>query len=145
VILIVEDHRAVRQALRELMHVAFGAIDVFESANVNEALRAIGEHRIDLVLMDIKLPGIDGITGTRLLLDASPGSMVVMVSNFDDAFHRHAARGAGAKAFVSKRAIGKELVPAIEALLATRSRARSADPAPDGSRVPCAVPSAGMA
>jgi DNA-binding NarL/FixJ family response regulator len=150
VILIVEDHRAVRHALRELMHVAFGAIDVLESANVNEALHAIGERRVDVVLMDIKLPGIDGITGTRKLLEASPRSMVVMVSNFDDAFHRHAARQAGAKGFVTKRAIGKELVPAIEALLAARAGEWLVEPPLEDAvglraRSPFAMPPAGIA
>jgi DNA-binding NarL/FixJ family response regulator len=54
--------------------------------------------------------------------------MVVIVSNFDDAFHRHAAGRAGAKRFVTKRAIGKELVPAIEALLAARTRQWPVEP-----------------
>jgi DNA-binding NarL/FixJ family response regulator len=153
VILIVEDHRAVRQALRELMHVAFGAIEVLEAANVNEALRAIGTHKVDVVLMDIKLPGIDGVAGTRRVLEASPQSMVVMVSNFDDPFHRHAADRAGAKRFVSKRAIGKELVPAIEALLAARvpdtgqwwSVPHLDDPADIHARSPWIVPPASVA
>jgi DNA-binding NarL/FixJ family response regulator len=150
VILIVEDHRAVRQALRELMHVAFGAIEVLEAANVNDALRTIDAHKVDVVLMDIKLPGIDGITGTRQLLEASPRSMVVMVSNFDDAFHRHAAGRAGAKRFVTKRAIGKELVPAIEALLAARTRKWPVEPSFEealGIRAgsPLAMPPAGIA
>jgi DNA-binding NarL/FixJ family response regulator len=153
VILIVEDHRAVRQALRELMHVAFGAIEVLEAANVNEALRATGVHKVDVVLMDIKLPGIDGVAGTRKLLEASPRSMVVMVSNFDDAFHRHAADRAGAKRFVSKRAIGKELVPAIEALLAARAPATGQwwgepvldDAAEIHARSPWAAPPASVA
>jgi DNA-binding NarL/FixJ family response regulator len=153
VILIVEDHRAVRQALRELMHVAFGAIEVLEAANVTEALHAIGMHRVDVVLMDIKLPGIDGVAGTRKLLEASPRSMVVMVSNFDDAFHRHAADRAGAMRFVSKRAIGKELVPAIEALLAARAPDTGRwwnapilqDPADIHARSPWASPPASVA
>lgn len=154
VILIVEDHRAVRQALRELMHVAFGAIEVLEAATVNEALRAIDVHKVDVVLMDIKLPGIDGVAGTRKLLEASPRSMVVMVSNFDDAFHRHAASRAGAKCFVTKRAIGKELVPAIEALLVARAPETTGqwwgepaleDPAGIHARSPLAIPPASVA
>ena len=122
-ILIVEDHRAVRQALRELMHIAFGAIDVLEAANVGEALQHVSERPVDVALMDIKLPGTDGVSGTRMMLERSPRTAVVMVSNFDDSFHRQAAARAGAKRFVSKRAIGKELTGAIEALLAERAGA----------------------
>jgi DNA-binding NarL/FixJ family response regulator len=117
-ILIVEDHRAVRLALRELMHVAFGLIEVLEAANVPQALELARARPVDAVLMDIKLPGLDGIKGTRKLLELAPATAVVIVSNFDDAFHRHAASRAGARAFVSKRAIGKDLVPVLEALLA---------------------------
>lgn len=119
-ILVVEDHRAVRQALRELLHLAFGAIDVLEAASVAEALRHVRERHVDIVLMDIRLPGGDGIGGVRQVLEHSPHSRIVMVSNLDDTVHRGAAARAGAKEFVSKRAIGKELVPAIERLLDTR-------------------------
>ena len=125
-ILIVEDHRAVRHALRELMHVAFGAIDVLEAANVGEALRHVSRRTVDIVLMDIKLPGTDGLTGTRMLLERSPRTAVVMVSIFEDSFHRQAAARVGAKRFVSKRTIGKELTGAIEALLAERDGWRAA-------------------
>jgi DNA-binding NarL/FixJ family response regulator len=121
VILVVEDHRAVRQALRELLLVAFGAIEVLEAANVREALQQVTAHSVDVVLMDIRLPGVDGVTGARQVLAHSSHSEVVMVSNFDDIVHRRAAARAGAKAFVSKRAIGKELILAIEGLLAARN------------------------
>ncbi len=127
VILIVEDHRAVRQALRELVHLAFGVVEVLEAATVAEALSAVEARTVDVVLMDIRLPGVDGLTGTRRLLACSPRSAVLVVSNFDDPFHRYAAGRAGAKGFVSKRTLGRDLVPAIETLLAAVS-ARASTP-----------------
>jgi DNA-binding NarL/FixJ family response regulator len=144
-ILIVEDHRAVRLALRELMHVAFGAIEVLEAANVAQALELVRTRPADAVLMDIKLPGLDGIKGTRKLLDLAPGTAVVIVSNFDDAFHRHAASRAGARAFVSKRAIGKDLVSVLEGLLAepiTRAAAAAAGANTAGAIAPAIAPPA---
>jgi DNA-binding NarL/FixJ family response regulator len=67
--------------------------------------------------MDFRLPGMDGVDGTRLVLARSPLTTVVMVSVFDDPSHRSAASKAGARAFVSKRAIGRELIPAIESVV----------------------------
>lgn len=117
VALIVEDHDAVRVALRELIQLAFSEIELLEARSVDEALQSIGRQRVDVVLMDIGLPGTNGVAGTRLVLERSPATAVIMVSNFDDANHRAAAGRAGARAFVSKRAIGRELIPAIERVI----------------------------
>jgi DNA-binding NarL/FixJ family response regulator len=67
--------------------------------------------------MDYRLPGLDGVNGTRMVLERSPHTSVVMVSGYDDTSHRSAARRAGACAFVSKRAIGRELIPLITSLV----------------------------
>jgi DNA-binding NarL/FixJ family response regulator len=60
-----------------------------------------------------------------MVLERSPETAVIMVSNFDDASYRGAARRAGARAFVSKRAIGKELLLAIESVMSEISRCRA--------------------
>jgi DNA-binding NarL/FixJ family response regulator len=60
---------------------------------------------------------MDGIAGTRVVLERSPHTSVVVISIFDDASHRSAASRAGAKAYVCKRAIGRELIPVIENLM----------------------------
>jgi len=117
VALVVEDHDAVRQALCQRIQTSFGQFQLREAGNVAEALRIVEAERVDIVLMDIRLPGTDGVSGTRLLLDRSPGTSVVMVSICDDVTHRSAAALAGASAFVSKRAIARELIPAIERLV----------------------------
>jgi DNA-binding NarL/FixJ family response regulator len=80
-------------------------------------MKIVESERVDIVLMDIRLPGTDGVDGTRMVLERSPDTMVVMVSGYDDSSHRSAARRAGAKAFVSKRAISRELVPTITNLV----------------------------
>jgi DNA-binding NarL/FixJ family response regulator len=67
--------------------------------------------------MDFRLPGTDGVHGTRMVLERSPHTSVVMVSGFDDWSHRSAASKAGARAFVSKRAISRELIPTITSLV----------------------------
>jgi len=115
--LVVEDHDVVRRALCDRIHASFGQFRLREAGTVDEALKIVETERVDLVLMDFRLPGMDGVDGTRMVLERSPHTSVVMVSVFDDLSHRSAARKAGARAFVSKRAIGRELIPVIESLV----------------------------
>ncbi len=117
VALIVDDHDAVRRALCERIQASFGQFQLREAGNVDEALKIVETERVDIVLMDFRLPGKDGVDGTRMVLERSPHTLVVMVSGFDDSSHRSAASKAGARAFVSKRAISRELIPAIKSLV----------------------------
>ena len=117
VALIVEDHDAVRRALRERIQASFGRFRLREAGTVDEALKIVESEKVDIVLMDIRLPGMDGVDGTRRVLERSPHTSVVVVSVLDDSSHRSAARKAGARAFVSKRAIHRELIPAIKSLV----------------------------
>lgn len=115
--LVVDDHDAVRRALCERIQASFGQFRMREAGTVDEALKIVEAERVDIVLMDFRLPGMDGVDGTRMVLERSPHTSVVMVSGFDDSSHRSAARKAGARAFVSKRAISRELIPVISSLV----------------------------
>jgi DNA-binding NarL/FixJ family response regulator len=115
--LVVDDHDAVRRALCDRIRASFGQFRLREAGTVDEALKIIETEKVDLVLMDFRLPGRDGVDGTRMVLERSPHTSVVMVSGFDDSSHRSAATKAGARAFVSKRAISKELIPLIASLV----------------------------
>ena len=117
VALVVEDHVAVRQALCDRIRASFTQFQLREAGSVDEALRIVEAEKVDLVLMDFRLPGTDGVHGTRMVLERSPHTSVVMVSGFDDWSHRSAASKAGARAFVSKRAISRELIPTITSLV----------------------------
>ena len=115
--LVVDDHDAVRRALCERIQASFGQFRLREAGTVDEALKIVETEKVDIVLMDFRLPGMDGVDGTRMVLERSPQTSVVMVSGFDDSSHRSAARKAGARAFVSKRAISRELIPVIMSLV----------------------------
>ena len=115
--LIVDDHDVVRRALRERVEASFGEFRLREAGSVDEALKIVEAEQVDIVLMDFRLPGMNGVDGTRMVLERSPRTSVVMVSIFDDSIHRCAAKQAGARAFVSKRAISRELIPAISSLV----------------------------
>ena len=119
VALIVEDHDAVRRALCDRIQASFGQFRMREAGTVDEALKVVEKEKVDIVLMDFRLPGMDGVDGTRMVLERSPHTSVVMVSGFDDSSHLSAARKAGARAFVSKRAISRELIPVLERLIAS--------------------------
>jgi DNA-binding NarL/FixJ family response regulator len=117
VALIVDDHDAVRRALCDRIQASFARFRLRQAGTVDEALKIVDAEPVDIVLMDFRLPGTDGVAGTRLVLERSPQTFVVMVSAYDDLSHRSAARKAGAMAFVSKRAIGRELIPLMEELM----------------------------
>jgi DNA-binding NarL/FixJ family response regulator len=115
--LVVDDHEAVRRALCERVQTAFAQFRLREAGTVDEALKIVDAEHVDIVLMDFRLPGLDGVAGTRMVLERSPDTSVIVVSIFDDSTHRSAAKEAGAKAFVSKRAISRELIPTITSLV----------------------------
>lgn len=119
--LVVDDHEAVRRALCDFITASFPELEVRAAASAEEALGILDTNRVVLVVMDVELPGMDGISATRLVHERSPDTAVIVVSVFDDATHRAAARRAGARAYVCKRAIGRELVPALHALLGAPS------------------------
>ena len=115
--LVVDDHDAVRRALCDRIKASFGQFRLREAGTVDEALKIVETERVDIILMDIQLPGMNGVDGTRVVLERSPHTSVVVVSIFDDLTHRSAARKAGARAYVCKRAINRELIPALERLM----------------------------
>ena len=63
--LVVDDHNAVRRALCDRIKASFGRFQLREACSVDEALKIVEAERVDIVLMDIRLPGTDGIDGTR--------------------------------------------------------------------------------
>lgn len=116
VTLVVDDHDVVRRALCDRIRASFADCSLRQAGTVDEALKVVDAEKVDIVLMDFRLPGTDGVDGTRRVLARSPQTRVVMVSAYDDASHRTATQKAGAMAFVSKRAIGRELIPLMEQL-----------------------------
>jgi DNA-binding NarL/FixJ family response regulator len=99
-VLIVDDHAQVRQIIRSV--IADLAIDVRECATSEEALIACADQRPDWVLMDIQLPGLDGLAAARVIVATWPLVRVCIVTNYDDLALRAAASTAGASAYVVK-------------------------------------------
>lgn len=117
VILIVEDHPSTLDLVRQYLSAAFPACFVLGADSGELALEECVRHAPHVVIMDISLPGIDGIEATRRVKALCPGTHVVMHSTHDLPIYRDAAAAAGAAAFVSKSNSGSELVPAIAGLI----------------------------
>jgi len=90
---------------------------VYECGDGTEAAVAYARCLPDWVLMDIKMPGLDGISATRQILAADPGAQVVIVTNYDDPGFYFAAASAGACQYVVK----KDLLAIREILGAARA------------------------
>jgi len=99
-ILIVEDSNEMRRMMRDA--IADLADQIYECSDGAEAVLAYGQRRPDWVLMDIKMPKLDGISATRNIRASFPGARVIVVTNYDDSGLREAARNAGASAYVLK-------------------------------------------
>jgi DNA-binding NarL/FixJ family response regulator len=120
-ILLVDDHDAMRAALRAFLARQPGLQVVGEARSGREALERAAELLPDVVVMDVRMPDIDGADATRELRARHPEVRVVAVSAYaaDEVVSR--LRAAGASAVVAKDAAFEQLVPAIRAAAAARA------------------------
>ena len=116
-ILIVEDHDDVRKALRDWLELEFPRCRVIEAAGGEEAITVARIESPHLIVMDIHLPGMNGIETTRQIKAALPFTQIVMLTiRTGDIYCAH-AKAAGASAYVTKQRICSELGPTLAALL----------------------------
>ncbi len=99
-ILIAEDNAGMRRVIRNLIEDIDP--DVIECSNGQEAIDAYAEHRPDLVLMDINMRPVDGLTASREILSRDPTARIIIVTQQDDARTRETALAIGVEAFVGK-------------------------------------------
>jgi DNA-binding NarL/FixJ family response regulator len=112
-VLIADDHRLFAEALRAILG-SDGRIDVVGlAASGDEAVRKAKELEPDVVLMDISMPGLDGVEATRTIRATQKNVQVVIVTGSDARQDVDAARTAGAAGYVTKDRIGAELIGAI--------------------------------
>ena len=117
-VVVAEDDPLYRNALRTTLSSLGGVEVVAEAATGHEAVAAAAQHRPDVVVMDIKMPGLDGIEATRRIVEAGPNLAVLMLSMFDDDDSVFAAMRAGARGYVVKGATEVDIVRAVEAVAA---------------------------
>jgi two-component system invasion response regulator UvrY len=110
-VLIVDDQEAFRSAARLVVDLADGFEVAGEAETGEDGVRMATELRPDLVLMDMNLPGIDGLEATRQIMTALPNTRVVGLSTYEE--YRDRAIAAGAIAFISKSDFEPDLLARV--------------------------------
>ena len=111
---IVEDSDKVRETLVRVLNRADGFSCVSQYANAEDALKDLPQAKPDVVLMDINLPGMNGVECVRQLKKIAPEIQVMMLTVYEDTENIFDALAAGASGYMLKRTAGKELLEAIE-------------------------------
>ena len=122
-LLLVDDQPAIRRGLRMWLELQPDVEIVGEADSGQAAVEAVLALRPDIVLMDVEMPGMDGVAATAAVRAAAPGTAVVVQSLHEDAPTRARALAAGAAAFVGKGTGEVELLEAIRRLGSQQHRA----------------------
>jgi CheY-like chemotaxis protein len=109
-VLLVDDHTMVRQGIRSLLDNHATIQVVGEASDGKQAIDLAKELRPDVVIMDVNLPIVDGLTATHEMRRDCPGTVVIALSVHDDQYIKDAMQQAGASAFVSKGSVTQELI-----------------------------------
>jgi len=117
-VLIVDDEPLVRSGLRAILGAEPDIEVIGEAADGAEAVAACRRLRPDLVCMDVRMPLVDGIRATELVLRLAKPPRVLVITTFSSDEHVFDALRAGASGFVLKRADAEELVAAVRAVMA---------------------------
>lgn len=117
--LIVEDNDTFRQTLRKLLSNHFPAMTLDEARDGTEALDKISDSRPDLIFMDIKLPGENGLQITKRIRSADADARIIILTSHDYPEYREAASKYGANHFVSKESsTAGDIVTLVKSILA---------------------------
>jgi DNA-binding NarL/FixJ family response regulator len=114
-IVIADDQKRTRQSLKALLSTSLPETEIWEAANGAEALRLAEDIHPQLVVMDIRMPEIDGLAATRGIKSRWPEIKILVLSMYQS--QQEEARAAGADLFVSKGESPERLVCALSSLL----------------------------
>jgi DNA-binding NarL/FixJ family response regulator len=114
-VMVVDDHAIVRQGISDVLAADEDIEIVALATSGAEAVRLAGERHPAVALMDLSMPGMDGVEATRRTIDVAPGIRVVMLTSFAEPEHVDAALDAGAVGYILKDADAEEIVRAVKA------------------------------
>ncbi|MGW0869673.1 response regulator [Streptomyces sp. NPDC002740] len=117
-VLIVDDQALQRMGFSMLLEAQPDMTVVGEATNGSEAVRSTAELRPDVVLMDVRMPGMDGIEATRRIVESGGRSRILVLTTFDLDEYAYDALRAGASGFLLKDALPQELVAGVRAVAA---------------------------
>jgi DNA-binding NarL/FixJ family response regulator len=119
--LIVEDSAIFRKLLKETLRSGFPSMDIFEASDGEEAMQEISTQLPDLIFMDIKLPGENGLALTAKIKAKHPDMIIIVLTSYDTPEYREAAVHAKANFFLSKGSASKEgILTLVESVLVGR-------------------------
>jgi DNA-binding NarL/FixJ family response regulator len=120
-LLIVDDHEIFRRGLRALLEPSSEWQICGEAVDGLDAVEQCKSLKPDIVVLDVSMPRLNGLEAARLIRRENPESKIVIITQHDSPQIRSAALEAGARAFVTKSAVGSELVSALRNLIQTHS------------------------
>lgn len=115
-ILIADDHGVLRAGLRSLLNAEPDMEVIGEAESSKEAVSLANHSDPDVILMDISMPGEDGLEGTRQILASQPKRRVLLLTVHEDSSLMREALQIGATGYILKRAVESELIDAIRAV-----------------------------
>lgn len=113
-LLIADDHEVVRQGIKQLIDNHPRIKFVGEACDGSEALAKVKELHPDVVLLDIGMPGLNGLQAANLIHTSQPNTKLIMFSMYEKEAYAHQALALGASGYLLKTASGKEIIEAIE-------------------------------
>jgi DNA-binding NarL/FixJ family response regulator len=117
-VLIVDDESFIRSGLRTILAIAHDIAVVAEARDGAEAIAAADRHRPDVVLMDVRMPGVNGLAATAVLTGRPDPPKIIMLTTFDIDEYVHQALRAGAVGFLLKDIPPRELAEAVRVVAA---------------------------
>ncbi|SOD70503.1 LuxR family two component transcriptional regulator [Jatrophihabitans sp. GAS493] len=117
-VLLVDDQELVRSGLRRILRRRDGFTIVAECSDGDQVPAAVAEHRIDVIVMDLRMKHVDGITATQRLCDQGAHPPVLTLTTFDDDEMLSGALRAGAAGFILKDSPAEDLIRAVRTVAA---------------------------
>jgi two-component system response regulator DegU len=113
---IADDHPEMQVALRLLLSLSEEIEIVCATSNAQDALDCVQTHSPDVLVMDIQMPGLDGLEATKQIVNLAVPTRVVLISIYGDSFLVRLAKEFGAKGFLPKDNVARYLIQAVEAV-----------------------------
>lgn len=115
-VMLVDDHAVVRMGFKMLLETSDDIKVIAEAENGEEAIKFYMEHKPNVIVMDITMPGMGGMEAIERILTKEPSAKILVLSAHEDSVHPKRVLNAGAMGYVTKRSAAEELIKAIRAV-----------------------------